>query len=142
MKQIFRILLAVQTQANKPIFLYENGCVCCGCFRYSGRYKKYFSEIYKEIVKILNDSSNEEINVSNFKYWSAIDIYNEIIIPNWLCSISSEQIELFAKQSIITININEIREEFLRAVNLRWRKTIKNANVGDNNVYKQAWQIL
>lgn len=142
MKKYKRILLAIQKQSGKPIFLYENGEVVCGNFTYKGRYQKRFAEIYQKIFNLVDHKNKIEIDVSKYKYWSAIEIYDNYIILNWIKSVSAHKIESFAKQTIVTLLVNEIKEEFIRAVSNKWKRMVLHVDSNNSDYPKDAWNIL
>jgi len=76
MKRKILIKIGHNNQANKPIFLFANGCVECGRYRYNGRYKEKFKRYFDEILELANSKPKQDIvDVSQVRYWDAISIY-------------------------------------------------------------------
>jgi hypothetical protein len=136
--QIRKIKIAHQGQADKPIYLLANGSVECGKFKYAGRYKEEFKLIFLKIYDLVPG----EQDVSNYKYWDAIKIYDNFVVANWLESVDAEQIEKFAIETEIRIMLERIRAEFKLALGARWKRIFKNSDPNDPETPKQAWQIL
>lgn len=140
---IKRIKIADQQQVNKPIYLLATGAIECGDFKYTGRYKKDFKLFFLRICDLLSDKfENDEYDVSNYKYWNAINIYDEYMVAHWLESISAEQVKELANETEVKTMIEEIRQEFTRAVNLKWTRIFKKSDPNDPETPRQAWQIL
>ena len=138
-----RIKIAFQKQANKPIYLLSTGVVECGNFKYRGRYKNDFKSIFIQICDLVHDKNEgDEYDVSEYKYWDAISIYNDYIVANWCESISAEQLEKFANESRVVMILESIKSEFKRAISMKWKKIFKNSDPNDNERPSQAWQIL
>ncbi len=141
-KQQRKLLISIQPQARKPIYLLEDGDLVCGRFRYNGRYKKPFSEKFTRIVSILNDYESEIIDVCGFKYWTAVEVYNEFIVSKWQCSISAQELEQLAKETLIISIINDIKDEFHRSINLKLRKAFNKLNDDEKQIFKEPWQLV
>lgn len=140
--KVKRIRIAQQQQANKPIYLLATGAIECGNFKYTGRYKDEFKSFFIRICDLVHDKHGvDEYNVSEYKYWNAINIYDYIVM-HWLESISAEQVEKFANETEVKIMLEKIRCEFIRALNLRWRRIFKKSDPNDPNTPRQAWQLL
>ena len=63
--------------------------------------------------------------MSNSKYWDAIMIYDDYLVPKWQKTISVEKMSFFVKESQINILINKIKPEFIKAIEARWLKIFK-----------------
>ena len=116
-----KIKIAYQQQANKPIYLLASGVIECGNFKYRGRYKDEFKSVFVRICELVNDMHGiDEYDVSKYKYWNAINIFSNYIVAHWLESISAEQVEKFANETEVVMLLEKIKNEFKRAVGLRW----------------------
>ncbi len=137
------IKIAYQQQANKPIYLLATGAIECGDFKYTGRYKDEFKSFFVRICDLVHDKHKvDECDVSEYKYWNAINIYNDYIVAHWRESISAEQIERFANETEVVMMLEKIRHEFTRAVELKWRRIFRKSDPNDPRTPTQAWQIL
>lgn len=138
-----RIKIAYQRQANKPIYLRSSGVIECGNFKYNGRYKDAFKSFFVRICDLVHDKHGEdEYDVSGYKYWNAINIYNDYIAAYWHESISAEQVKKFADETEVVMILEKIKSEFKRAVSLKWKRIFKKSNANDPQTPTQAWQIL
>jgi len=139
----FLIKIGYQKQAGKHIYLLNNGNVMCGNFTYKGRYSSNFKQYYERILEISHKKEIKGIvDVSLSRYWDAQSIYNDYLCKNWQKTISVEKMRKFADESEIREMIKVIQKEFIRAVNLKWKKIFKRSNLSDPSTPKIAWQIL
>lgn len=140
---ITKIKIGHQRQADKPIYLLPSGAIECGRFRYDGRYKKKFKSIYGMISDLApTKPKNGVLDVSQYKYWDAVSIYQDYIVANWCKSVSAGRIEKFANESKIMLMIKDINCEFKRAVGMKWKREFKKSDPNSINTPRQAWQIL
>jgi hypothetical protein len=140
---IQQIKIAQQQQADKPIYLLATGVIECGKFKYSGRHKKDFKSFFLRISDLVGDRfEGVDCDVSTYRYWNAINMYDDFIVANWLESISAEQVEKFANETEVFVITERIRAEFKRAVELKWRRIFRKLDPNDPNIPQQAWQIL
>lgn len=138
-----KIKVGQQTQANLPIYLLHTGIIQCGKFKYQGRYKKKFKDIYAKIRDLTKSKpANGILDVSGCKYWDAINIYHEHIVVRWCKSISAARIEQYANETEIMRLLEPVKIEFHRAVRMKWRQVFKKCNPLDPQTPRQAWQIL
>jgi len=138
-----RIKIAYQQQANKPIYLLATGVIECGNFKYRGRYKDEFKSFFVRICDLVHDKHGiDEYDVSEYKYWNAINLYNDYIAAHWHESISAEQVEKFANETEVVMILEKIKSEFKRAVGLKWKRIFKKSDPNDPRTPTQAWQIL
>lgn len=138
-----RIKIAYQQQANKPIYLLATGVIECGNFKYSGRYKNEFKSLFVRICDLVHDKHGiDEYDVSEYKYWDAINIYNDCIVVHWHESISAEQVKKFANETEIVMILEKIKCEFKRLMGLRWKRIFKKSDPNDPRTPTQAWQTL
>jgi hypothetical protein len=132
-----------QKQANKAIFLLPSGEVECGNFKYNGRYKKKFKDIYLKILDIAYTKPQAGvIDVSYYKYWNAIHIYDEYVVAKWIKTISARRIEKFAQETAVFLLLEEIRTEFKRSVDVKWKKIFQKSDANDPETPRSGWQIL
>ena len=83
-----KIKIAYHELANKPIYLLSTGVLVCGNYTYKGRYKDKFKSYFVKICDLVHDKHGvDEYDVSEYKYWNAIKIYHDYILPNWYNSI-------------------------------------------------------
>lgn len=137
------IKIGHQDQANKPIYLLANGVIQCGRFEYRGRFKKKFKTEYTRIIDISYDHPKDGIlDVSEYRYWDAISIYEDYVLTRFLTSISASRIEKFAAESAIVKLLDCVKEEFIRAVGLKWSRIFKRSDPLNPDTPKKAWQIL
>jgi hypothetical protein len=138
-----KIKIAHQQQANKPIYLLQTGAIECGNFRYDGRYKKRFKLLFEEITGLAYTKLKDGVlDVSQYKYWDAIRIYDDYILPKWLKSISAKKVEELAAETQVVLMLEDINHEFNRAVALKWRRIFHQSDPNNANTPKLAWQIL
>jgi len=118
-----KIKIAHQKQANKPIYLLRTGAIECGNFRYDGRYKKKFKFLFEKITGLAHTKPTDGVlDVSQYKYWDAIRIYDDYILAKWLKSISARKVEQFALEAQVVLLLEDIKQEFERAVGLKWKR--------------------
>ena len=67
----------------------------------------------------------DEYNVSEYKYWNAINLYDDYITAHWHELISAEQVKKFANETEVSMILEKIKSEFKRAVGLKWKKIFK-----------------
>lgn len=137
-----KIKIAHQKQANKPIYL-RTGAIECGNFRYDGRYKQKFKLRFEKITGLAQTKPTDGVlDVSQYKYWDAIRIYDDYILAKWLKSISARKVEQFAVEAQVVLLLEDIKQEFERAVGLKWKRIFHKSDPNNANTPKQAWQIL
>jgi hypothetical protein len=140
---MIKIKIAHQQQANKPIYLLRTGAIECGNFRYDGRYKKKFKLLFERIAGLAHTKPRDGVlDVSLYKYWDAIRIYDDYILAKWLKSISASKIIQFAAEAQVVLLLEDIKDEFKRAVGLKWKRIFQKSDPNNANTPKQAWQIL
>lgn len=140
---IKRIKIGHQKQADKPVYLLATGVVQCGNFCYKGRYKSKFKSIFGRICELVDIKRiTEEIDVSGYKYWDAVRIYDEYVVERWVSSVSARRLEKFANETEVFMLLEDIKVEFKRALALRWRRVFKKSDPKDPNTPKQAWKLL
>ncbi|MEW5948299.1 MAG: hypothetical protein AB1711_02660 [Thermodesulfobacteriota bacterium] len=138
-----RIKIGHQEQADKDIYLLHTGAILCGRFRYEGRFKKQFREVYRRIVDLAHGRPSDGVlDISMYQHWDAISIYNEYIAANWKKSVSAQRMLRFANETEVGLLLNPIKAEFKRAVGLRWKRQFQKSDPLDPNTPKMAWQIL
>jgi hypothetical protein len=137
------IKIGHQPQADKPVYLHPTGVVECGNFKYKGRHKKRFKEIYGRI-KCLGYKKPRDgiIDVSHCEYWNATRIWYDYVVVKWIKTVSAGRIEKFAIETEIFLLREEIRIEFERAVENKWRMLIRSMDTNNRHWPKKAWQIL
>lgn len=140
---ITRIKVAHQMQADKPIYLLPTGTIECGRFRYNGRYKKKFKAIFSRISSLAHTRTKDGVlDVSQYKYWDAIGIFQDYVVANWFQSVSAGRLERFAIETEIVLILEGVKCEFKRALGLKWKKVFKNSDPNNMNTPRKAWQIL
>ena len=82
------------------------------------------------------------VDISGYKYWDAMRIYQDYVVAHWCKSVSAVRLEKFACETEVVLMLAEIRSEFKRAVRLRWRKELRKCDPNDENTPRQGWQIL
>lgn len=138
-----RIKIAQQQQANKPIYLLPTGAIECGNFRYGGRYKKRFKLLFEEITGLAYTKPKDGVlDVSQYKFWDAIQIYDDYIVAKWIKSISAKKVEQLAVETQVVLLLEDIKLEFKRAVGLKWQRMFRKSDPNNADTPKQAWQIL
>ncbi len=144
-KRINAVIIKIgqQEQADKPIYLYNNGSIVCGNFTYRGKHMSKFAEYYKRILDLTEvRPRNNVLDVSDHKYWNAINIYDDIIIARWQTSISASKLRKLASQTAIRNILLEIQPEFKRALGRRWLHIFRTWDRDDSDRPSKAWQIL
>jgi hypothetical protein len=140
---MIKIKIAHQQQANKPIFLLRTGAIECGNFQYDGRYKEKFKFLFEKIAGLAHTKPIDGVlDVSLYKYWDAIRIYDDYVLAKWLKSISASKIKQFAEEAQVVLLLEDIKHEFKRAVGLKWKRIFQESDPNNPNTPKQAWQIL
>lgn len=138
-----KIKVGQQRQANKPIYLLHTGAVECGRFRYEGRYKKRFMAIFNKICELAHTKPKDGVlDISGYKNWDAVNIYQDYVVAHWCKSVSAVRLEKFACETEIVSMLGEIKNEFKRAVGLKWAKEFRKCDPNDENTPRQGWQIL
>ncbi len=140
---IIKIKVSQEKHARKPIYLLPTGVVECGKFRYEGRYKKKFKSIFHRIYSLAHTKPKDGVlDVSGYRYWDAMRIYEDYVVARWCKSVSAVRLETFACETEIVLILANIRREFERAVGAKWKREFKKRNPDDENTAWQAWQIL
>jgi len=140
---MIKIKIAHQQQANKPIHLLQTGAIECGNFRYEGRYKHRFKVLFEEIIGLAYTKPKDGVlDVSQYKYWDAMRIYDDYILAKWLKSISAKKVEQLAAETRVVLLLEDIKHEFKRSVGLKWKRIFHKSDPNKGNTPKQAWQIL
>jgi hypothetical protein len=138
-----RIKIGHQKQADKDIYLLHTGAILCGRFRYEGRFKKKFRDVYLRITDLAHSKPSDGVlDVSMYKHWDAIEIYNEYIVTNWKKTVSAQTILRFANETEVVFLLDPIKSEFKRALGLRWKRQFRNSDPLDPKTPRMAWQIL
>ena len=138
------IKIGNQSQAKKDIFLHKNGSITCGKFIYKGRFINHFKAIYHEIIGYSNKQPVKNIvDVSKYKIWDAVTIYDQYILEHWVKSITSKTIERMAHETIVCRLVDSIKPEFNRALRSKWTKIfVAWKDKDDPNTPRDPWQIL
>lgn len=140
---VTRIKVAQERQADKSIYLLPTGAIECGRFRYNGRYKKKFKVIFGRVISLAHTRPKDGVlDISQYKYWDAIGIFQDYVAANWFQSVSAGRLEKFAIETEIVLILEDVRCEFKRAVGLKWRKVFKNSDPNNKNTLRKPWQIL
>jgi hypothetical protein len=140
---VTKIKVGQQQKAGKPVYLLPTGALECGRFRYEGRYKKRFKSIFNRICLLARTKPKDGVvDISDYKYWDAIRIYQDYVVANWYKSVSAVRLERFATETEIVLMLEEVKREFKRAVGLKWKKEFKKCDPNDVNSPVEAWQIL
>jgi hypothetical protein len=138
-----KIKIGQQEQAQKAIFLLHTGVIQCGRFEYRGGCREQFRSIYERITDVAFDRPIDGVlDVSGYRYWDAIRIYNDFILKRWCARISSRRIERFATETAIVQMLDVIRAEFRRSVGAKWKRLFKRSDPLSPDTPKMAWQIL
>jgi hypothetical protein len=140
---VTKIKVGQQKQADKPIYLLHTGAVECGRFRYEGSCKRKFRSIFNRICLLAHTKPKDGVlDISDYKYWDAMRIYDDHVVAHWCKSVSAVRLEKFASETEIVLMLAEIKSEFKRAVGLRWKREFKKYDPNDENIPREAWQIL
>lgn len=140
---MMKIKVGQQQQAGKPIYLLPTGTIECGKFRYEGRYKRKFKSIFNTIYSLAHTKPKHgTLDVSGYRYWDAVRIYDDYVIPHWCKSVSAVRLEKFACETQVFLMLEDVRREFKRAVAAKWKREFKRRNPDDENRLWHAWQIL
>lgn len=143
MKRSPDIKIGHEAQADLPIHLTRFGALVCGQFKYSGPKKKALAEIYLRIYELaLPYSDGGLLDVSEYDYWDAINIYEEYIGKPFNESIGAEQLERLSVETEVVTMLLPVREIFKKAVGKKWRRICKNMSFDDPNRPSQGWHIL
>ena len=120
-----------------------SGTIVYGKFQYCGRFKHRFARIHKTIRRTAHtEIKNDVLDVSQYRYWDAITIYDQYILPEWRRSVSAKQVEAFAVETKVSLLVAAIRREFIRALGAKWRRVFKQCDPNALETPRQAWQIL
>lgn len=137
-----KIKVEHQRQANKPIYLLQNGSIVCGAFQYHGSKKRELQETYSFILHRAYKAPNGNIlDVSKSKFWDAPTICDEIIDRKAQATISARKLNKLACETEIRLAIAQIIPVFKDAVRLKWQKIFRKAP-GDKATPKNPWEIL
>ena len=135
--------VAHQSQADKPIYLLSTGVIQCGRFEYRGRFRSQFKDVFARISDVTFDKPRSgELDVSGYREWDAIAIYNDYVLRKWCRTVSAKRIERFATETMIVRLLDGVRAEFLRSLGLKWKKIFKVSDKMDPATPRHAWQIL
>jgi len=137
------IKIGHQDQADEPIFLHPNGKIVCGNFEYSGRFRPKFRDIYNFILDLVDQRPpNGIVDVSAYRSWNAMDIYEEYIAKPWKKSIDAKTLERLSNETCISQILDEVRIEFKRAVAAKWKKVFRNSDINDPATPTQGWHLF
>jgi hypothetical protein len=137
-----KIKIYHQPQANKPVFLLQNGSIICGTFTYQGNQTKAFRQIYTDILeRAYKKPTGNVLDISKSRVWYATTIQDELIDPKARGSISARKIYKLACETEIKWAIDLIIPIFAKAVHSRWQKIFRQAPT-DPSTPKIPWQIL
>lgn len=136
------IKIGHQPQVDLPIYLSRSGALICGAFNYVGPKRKDLSALYLKIHELVGPQDEPVLDVSAFRYWNAMTIYEEHIAIPWNESLGAEQLERLSIETQVYKMLEPVRELFKRAVGRRWRWQAKSLDSADPNRPKQAWEIL
>ena len=115
----------------------------CGAFSYTGVKVPAFKAVFEVIAaKVAPTSRSDELDVSNYAHWNAMDIYEHHIARPWRKSISARQMERLAVETEVFLMLEPLRAEFKRAVAARWKRIFKRSNPGDPNRPTQGWHLF
>ena len=139
-----KIKVGFEQQAKKPVYLYKNGDVQCGAFRYRpGKLREKFKEIFEIIWRLTIDLEWEnEIDVSSFKAWNACKIYEEFILKNWAANIPAKTVEKLALETEVHLTLEMVRTEFKKSVYRKFKRERKLYDFYDNRFPHHGWQVL
>jgi len=138
-----KIKIGHQNQANKPIYLTQAGKIICGKFSYSGKYKSSLKEIYRSIKDLAySKPKGEVLDVTNYKYWTAANIYDDYLVPKWQRTITVEKMEKFASETVIREMIAKIIPIFRKSLRAKWKRIFKKLDPTDEQTPKNPWEIL
>ncbi len=141
--KIKRVKVGYQQQAKKSIYLLATGVIQCGNFEYAGRYKKKLKSLFTKICDLVPYvQSTDECDVSEYRYWDAVSIYDDYVVGQWLKSVSAEQMAKLSRETQVKKMLEDIQVEFVRAVGAKWRRIFKKADPNSPEMPKQPWQIL
>jgi hypothetical protein len=136
-----RIKIGNQSQADLPIYLTSSGCLICGALDYRQSNAAHLKELYFKIHELVG-AGNEDLDVSQYRYWNALNIYEEHIAVPWNKSLSAEFLEKLSIETQVFLMLKPVRELFKKAVARRWCRIFRASNPDDPNRPTQAWQIL
>jgi hypothetical protein len=138
-----RIKIGHQEQADLPIYLYKNGKLVCGKYEYSGKYIKEFSRVYEVISDLVRqESSVGSIDVSMFKPWNAIEIYEEYIAKPLKKSIGAKSLERLSIETQVYLVLVPVREVFKTDVHAKWKKKFTKSDINDPNIPRKGWHLF
>jgi hypothetical protein len=138
-----RIKIGHQGQADMPIHLLPSGKIVCGAYKYSGVKVREFRGVFETIAsKVDFAAPSDELDVSNYTFWNAMDIYEQHIARPWKKSISARKMERLAVETEVFLMLEPIRAEFRRAVAAKWKRIFKKSNPDDPNRPTQGWHLL
>lgn len=137
-----QIKIGHQEQADKPIILRSSGVLICGNFAYRGPKKNQFRATYVRLLELVPAGHSELLDISQYQYWDAVRIYDELVVAQWAKSVGAKRLEKLAVETAVFLLLEPLRAEFKRAVGRRWSKIVRNSGPLDSGVPKQAWQIL
>jgi hypothetical protein len=138
-----RIKIGHQTQADEPIYLFQSGKIVCGNYQYDGKMKQQFQGIFRTICELVeHKTARDVLDVSSYRYWNAMTIYEERIAFKWRKSIGARPLEKLAIETKIFLMLEPVREEFNRAVSAKWKRIFKSSDINDPSTPTQGWHLF
>ena len=138
-----RIKIGHQAQADEPIYLFQSGKIVCGNYQYEGKMKKQFQGIFRTICELVEHKTTSDVlDVSFYKYWNAMSIYEEHIALKWKKSIGARSLEKLAIETEVFLLLETVKEEFRQAVSAKWRRVFKRADSNDPSTSTQSWHLF
>lgn len=140
---ITRIKIGHQQQADLPVHLYPTGKIVCGDYEYSGKHKQDFRRICNLISELVDHrQSDDSIDVSAYRPWNAIEVYEEYIAKPWKRSIGARTLERLANETIIYFELEKLRAIFEQDVAAKWKRIFRNSDINKPTTPTQGWHLF
>lgn len=82
------------------------------------------------------------MDVSTVRYWDAISIYDDYLVPKWQKSVTTTKMESFANETAIYRILEIIKPEFNHALRQKWKNIFMKWDKNDPNLPRHPWKIL
>lgn len=137
-----RIKVGREPNTGNGVFLMRSGQLICGGYTYNGRMIKEFRGLFETVWDMIDRSEVvDELDISQYRYWNALNIYDELIVPKWEESLSAKALHDLSIETQIHLMMKPVKSEFMRAISSAWKRAVKKSAPEDPNRPTQAWHL-
>ena len=119
-----------------------SGQLVCGGYTYNGRHIKKYKGLFDAIWDMVDlRKIEDELDISKYRYWNALNIYEELIAIPWEKELKAEVLHDLSIETQIHLMMKPVKAEFMGAISRAWRSAIKKSDPNDPNRPTQAWHL-